>query len=71
VRLWDPYVVELTELATPGEHEVAISVTNTLANLLNGVPRHSGIAGPPRLVAETSFEFDLADTAAEIGVDDG
>ncbi|HJR96586.1 MAG TPA: glycosyl hydrolase [Actinomycetota bacterium] len=71
VRLWDPYVVEVTELATPGEHEVAISVTNTLANLLNGVPRHSGISGPPRLVAETPFEFDLTETVAEIGADDG
>jgi hypothetical protein len=44
-------------------NEVAIAVTNTLANLLNGVARPSGLAGPPRLVPRASFEFDL--TAAE------
>jgi hypothetical protein len=71
VRLWDPYVVEITELATEGEHELALSVTNTLANLLNGEPRFSGIAGAPRLVAETAFEFDLAAAAPEGAADDG
>jgi hypothetical protein len=60
VRLWDPYEVEVTDLLTPGTNEVAITVTNTLANLLNGVARPSGLAGPPRLLARASFEFDLA-----------
>jgi hypothetical protein len=63
VRLWDPYEVEVTDLLAPGVNEVAIAVTNTLANLLNGVARPSGLAGPPRLVPRASFEFDL--TAAE------
>jgi hypothetical protein len=61
VRLWDPYEVEVTELLIPGVNELSISVTNTLANLLNGVGRPSGLAGPPTLVALASFEFDLAD----------
>jgi hypothetical protein len=60
VRLWDPYEVEVTELLRPGENEVAIAATNTLANLLNGADRPSGLAGPPRVVALASFEFDLA-----------
>jgi alpha-L-rhamnosidase len=60
VRLWDPYEVEVTNLVTAGSNEVAISATNTLANLLNGVDRPSGLAGPPRLLARASFEFDLA-----------
>jgi hypothetical protein len=60
VRLWDPYEVEVTDLLAPGENEVAIAVTNTLANLLNGMDRPSGPSGPPRLVPRASFAFDLA-----------
>jgi hypothetical protein len=60
VRLWDPYEVEVTDLLEPGTNEVAIAVTNTLANLLNGSARPSGLAGPPRLLARASFEFDLS-----------
>jgi hypothetical protein len=60
VRLWDPYEVEVTDLLQPGSNEIAITVTNTLANLLNGVDRPSGMAGVPRLVARASFEFDLS-----------
>jgi hypothetical protein len=60
VRLWDPYEIEVTDLLKPGTNEVAIAVTNTLANLLNGVDRSSGLSGPPRLLARASFEFDLA-----------
>jgi hypothetical protein len=63
VRLWDPYEVEVTDLLEPGTNQVAIAATNTLANLLNGDARASGLAGPPRLLARSSFEFDL--TAAE------
>jgi hypothetical protein len=59
VRLWDPYEVEVTDLLEPGTNEVAIAATNTLANLLNGDARASGLAGPPRLFARASFEFDL------------
>jgi hypothetical protein len=59
-RLWDPYEFEVTDLLGSGTNEVAIAATNTLANLLNGVDRPSGLAGPPRLVARASFEFDLA-----------
>jgi hypothetical protein len=60
VRLWDPYVVEVTQHLRSGENEVAISLTNTLANLLNGVARPSGLAGAPSIVAHAAFEFDLA-----------
>jgi hypothetical protein len=60
VRTWDPYVVEVTDLLDEGSNELSIAATNTLANLLNAVPRPSGLAGPPRLLARASFEFDLA-----------
>jgi glycosyl hydrolase family 106( putative alpha-L-rhamnosidase) len=64
VRLWDPYVVEVTDLVHAGSNEVAVSLTNTLANLLNGVARPSGLAGPPVLVPHSAFEFDLGGIAS-------
>jgi hypothetical protein len=66
VRLWDPYVVEITDVVRTGTNEIALSVTNTLANLLNAVARPSGLAGAPAIVPHASFTFDLAaPTAAE------
>jgi hypothetical protein len=59
VRLWNPYVVELTDHLHAGTNELAISVTNTLANLINAVDRPSGLAGVPRIVPHASFTFDL------------
>jgi hypothetical protein len=54
VRLWDPYALDITELLLPGENEITLRVANTIANLLNGVDRPSGIAGAPRLVTVSS-----------------
>ncbi|HYY07239.1 MAG TPA: glycosyl hydrolase [Actinomycetota bacterium] len=63
VRLWDPFEFEVTDQLRPGTNELSIGLTNTLANLLNGVDRPSGLAGAPRLVARASFEFDLSQVA--------
>jgi hypothetical protein len=49
VRLWDPYVVDVTEHLRPGANELALRVANTPANLLNAVARPSGLAGAPVL----------------------
>jgi alpha-L-rhamnosidase len=65
VCLWDPYVVEITGHVRPGPNEIALSMTNTLANLLNGVARPAGLEGPPRIVGRASFEFDLRASAPE------
>jgi hypothetical protein len=54
VRMWDPYVVDVTEHLRPGQNEIALRVANTIANLLNGVDRRSGITAPPRLVPVSS-----------------
>jgi len=59
VRLWDPYVVEVTELIRVGSNEFRLRVANTPANLLNGHERPSGLAGTPRLVPYAAFELDL------------
>jgi hypothetical protein len=50
VRLWEPYDVELTDYLQPGENILELRVANTPINLLEAVPRPSGLAGPPRLV---------------------
>ena len=50
VRLWDPYGIDVGEFVRAGENEVALRVANTPANLLNGAPRPSGIAGAPRIL---------------------
>ena len=38
-----------------------LRVANTLVNLLEAVERHSGLAGAPKLVPYTNFEFELSD----------
>jgi alpha-L-rhamnosidase len=50
VRLWPPYAVDVTEFVHPGDNEVELRVANTLANLLNGDERPSGLAEAPRLL---------------------
>jgi hypothetical protein len=50
VRLWEPYQVELTDHLRPGDNTLELRVANTPINLLEAVPRPSGLAGPPRLV---------------------
>jgi len=59
VRLWPPHIVEITPLLRPGENLLELVVANTLVNLLEAVPRASGLAGPPRLVACREFTFAL------------
>jgi hypothetical protein len=59
VRLWEPYAVELTEFLRPGENVLELRVANTLANLLKGVARPSGLAGAPELRPYRRFTFDL------------
>src|SRR5439155_24183138 len=65
VCLWDPYVLEITAHVRSGPNEIALSVTDTLANLLNGVARPAGLAGPPRIVGRSSFEFALRSVQGE------
>ncbi|HXX64928.1 MAG TPA: hypothetical protein VEO56_14105, partial [Bacteroidota bacterium] len=47
---WPPYRVEVSDLVREGENLFEIRVTNTLINVLEGVPKTSGIKSPPRLV---------------------
>ena len=54
--LWPPYAVDVSELVSTGENVLELTVANTLANLLSGAERPSGLAGPPRLVSCSSGE---------------
>ena len=62
VRMWDPYVVELTGRLHPGENEFAFRVANTPANLMSAQVRPSGLAGVPRLEFDRSFAPFAAST---------
>ena len=59
VRLWEPYEVELTGHLQPGENTLELRVANTPINLLEAVPRPSGLAGHPRLVPYRPVTFAL------------
>ena len=54
--LWPPYAVDVSELLATGENVLELTVANTLANLLSGAERPSGLAGPPRLVSYSRWE---------------
>ena len=66
-RLWDPYSVDITHLVRAGPTIVDLRVANTLANMLDGVERPSGLAGPPRIVPYRPFSLDLSSAAASQG----
>jgi hypothetical protein len=57
VRLWAPYEVELTDHLEPGDNVLELRVANTPINLLEAIPRPSGLAGPPRLVPYRPVTF--------------
>ena len=59
VRLWGPYTFDVTGLLVDGENEFELRVSNTPVNLLEGVPRRSGLVAPPRLVSHAMFELPL------------
>lgn len=63
VCLWPPYRVEVSDFLHPGENSLELRVANTLANLLEGVERPSGLASAPRLVACHPCAFDLRSDA--------
>jgi hypothetical protein len=59
VRLWAPYQVEITDLLKSGKNTLELRVANTLVNLLEAIERPSGLAGAPKLVPYTNFEFEF------------
>ena len=67
VRLWDPYVVDVTGNLRVGDNDITLRVANTPANLLNGVPRPSGLAGAPRLLVDEPVGDERAAEGSTVG----
>jgi hypothetical protein len=44
-RLWAPYRFKVSELLQKGENSISVRITNTMFNLLEGIPQPSGIFG--------------------------
>ncbi len=52
VRLWEPWVVDLSPCVKPGVNELTIEVANSATNLFNKEPRVSGLVGSATIVVE-------------------
>jgi len=48
-KIWPPYRFDITNVLSPGENDIEISVTNTAENLL-GTPILSGIVTDPKII---------------------
>ena len=57
VAPWHPYRIDVTELVHPGTNLIELRVTNTLINMLEGVPRPSGLFSPPILRHEHIYRL--------------
>jgi hypothetical protein len=60
IRLWAPYDVDITEFVKPGENVLELRVANTLINLLEAVPRASGLSGAPQIAMYEQFDLEFS-----------
>jgi len=44
-RPWPPWEVDITHWAHPGMNDLALKITNSMQNFLEGVPKPSGLLG--------------------------
>lgn len=59
VAPWHPYRLDVTDLVREGKNTFEIRVTNTLINILEGIPQRSGLFHPPRLVHQARYELNV------------
>ena len=50
IRLWRPYIADITKYLRNGKNEIKLEVTNTAANIITGKKIPSGILSAPRLI---------------------
>jgi hypothetical protein len=55
VAPWHPYRLDVTDLIAPGKNTFEIRVTNTLLNILEGIPQASGLVSAPKLRHEHRY----------------
>jgi len=53
VRMWAPYVFDLTDVIRAGRNELLVEVKNTLANKLSDKSFPSGLIGPVRITLQS------------------
>lgn len=58
ICLWEPYTLDVTKLLRPGQNEIALAVTNTLINLLEGVEHPSGVFSA-RILCDNAFALKI------------
>ena len=59
LRPWAPYWVDITPFAKAGKNRIALRITNTVANLLEGNPVDFGLQEPVKIVAYNRYRFAL------------
>lgn len=50
VKMWAPYIFDITDLIQTGQNIIGVEVTNTLANRLSKASLTSGLIGPVKLL---------------------
>ena len=56
---WHPYNADITELVTTGKNNIDIKITNTLINMLEGVPKKSGILKEPEILHRYLYSISI------------
>jgi hypothetical protein len=72
---WSPYVVDVTDQLRPGENTVAVTVTNTQTNAIEGRANPSGLLGPvslrPQRVVDVALTADAEVTSYTLSLSPG
>lgn len=52
VKMWRPYLFDITDFIRHGRNELEIAVTNTLANSMSKIELTSGLIGPVEILSK-------------------
>ncbi|MEM1582925.1 MAG: glycosyl hydrolase [Candidatus Bathyarchaeia archaeon] len=59
IRLWQPYIIDVTRNLKSGRNKIELKVTNTAANIIKGEKVPSGLLSPPKLIMYDLHEISL------------
>lgn len=57
VKMWAPYIVDITPFINTGKNTIRIKVTNTIANRICGSKLPSGLLGPVRIYSREREDY--------------